>query len=191
MPAGWKTLQRPGARRAFRQHHVAGLECVQDATAIEYRVRGLERIVITFSDMALEVFKLPLKVDFDLSPGGHRNDLVWLSPIQVHVLSRVPMCSMNRPASVTPLVAKRVTRDLAPTRVVDKEVPGIPIDANLAANHGVGLVDAPPDLFIQWMLKNSVSIEVSSATRPVGKGRSAVRPQCDEIVAEDRFQLVA
>jgi hypothetical protein len=57
------------------------------------------------------------------------------------------MCSMNCPGSVTPPFAKRVTRDLASTRIVGKDVPRIPIDASLARNQRVGLVDAPPGRF--------------------------------------------
>jgi len=191
VPAAWKVPERPAARRAFRHHNVAGLDGVHDSAAIEYRVRGLERIVVTFGDMALEVFKLPAEIDFDLSPGGYTDDLVGFSPIQVHVLPCVPMCSMNGPRGVTPPIAKRVTWDLASTGRVGKDVPRVPIDAILTANLRVGLVDAPPDLLAGCVTKDRVGVEVSRATRPVGKGGSAMRPQCDQIVAEDPVHLVA
>lgn len=191
MPAARQTLQRPSARRAFRHHHAAGLDRVQDPAAVEHRVGGLERIVVTRSDMPLEMFKLAAEVDFDLGPGGYGDDLARLVAIQGHVLSCVPVCSMNGPGSVTPPFAKGVTRHLPSTGVVGKDVPRIPVDALFAADHGVGLIDTPPGLITRWVSKDRVRIEVSRATRPVGKGRSAMCPQRDEIVAEEDVQLVA
>jgi hypothetical protein len=101
------------------------------------------------------------------------------------------MGSMNCPRCVTPPLAKRVMRELPSTRIVGKDVPGIPIDAILTANLGVGLVDAPPGLLARWVIEDRVGIEVSRATRPVWKGRSAMCPQRDQIVAEDLVQFVA
>jgi hypothetical protein len=67
----------------------------------------------------------------------------------------------------------------------------IPIDAVVASNCGVGAFDLPRGQFIGWAINDRVGIEVSGAPRPVGKRRPAVRPQRDQIVAEDPLQFVA
>jgi len=101
------------------------------------------------------------------------------------------MGSMNCPRSVTPPFAKRVMWELPSTRIVGKDVPGIPIDAILPANDRVGFVDAPPGLFARWVIEDRVGIEVSRSTRPFWKGRSAMCPQRDQIAAQDLVQFVA
>ena len=74
-------LERPGAGGAFRDHHVPRFNGVQDATAIEYRIGGLDRIVVAFRDMALEMFELSAELNFEVSPGGCRHDLPWLESV--------------------------------------------------------------------------------------------------------------
>jgi hypothetical protein len=140
--------------------------------------------------MAFEMFELSAEVNLELSPGGCRHDLRWLEPVQVDMASREPVCSMNCPGRVAPPRAECVTWNLGSTGIVFEHIPRIPVHAVLAGNRGVSLFDPSHGLFVGLAINYGVGIEVSGGTRVVGKGRPAVRPQRNQIVAENRLQLV-
>ena len=102
-----------------------------------------------------------------------------------------PVCSVNGPRGVTPPWTERMTRALRSTGVIGENVPRIPLDAFLACNQVVGRIDPSHRGFVRSAIENSVGIEVSQRTGRVRKGRPAMCPQRDEIIAEDCLQLVA
>src|SRR6185503_6146304 len=137
VPSVREMLERPCARGALGDHHVAGFDGVQDAAATEDRVGGFVRIVVTFDDVALDVFELPADVDFELGPGRWRDDHGRLWPVQRHVASGEPMSPMDGPGRVPSVRPKGVLWALAEAGILGEDVPGIPFDTLLASDRVV------------------------------------------------------
>lgn len=108
VPPTRQVLQGPEAGGALGDHHVPGLEGVEDAAAGEQRVRRLVRIGVTFQDVALQVLDLAIELTEQLLPGRWGDEGVRIGPVEGRVAPGEPVRAVDRPGRVAAVLSPGV-----------------------------------------------------------------------------------
>ena len=97
VPSVRQAVQCPIAGFSLRDGDIASFDCMEDAAAIEDRVRGFVGIGIALGDMRFEVLQLSVELSQDLRPAWRGNDLSGRKAMKEPVASSQPMSPMDCP----------------------------------------------------------------------------------------------